>query len=124
MNDFKFTTLKYERPDLEALKNKAQELTARVQAAEEYQQVRACMMEMDGISQELTTSFSTVHIRHTVDTTDEYYEKENAYLNEQYPLVMPYLIALNQAFMDSKFRPDFEAEFGKQLFVQDRKSVV
>ncbi len=118
MNDFKFSTLKYERPDLESLKTKAQELTAKVQSAEDYQQARACMMEMDEISKELTTTFSIVHIRHTVDTTDEYYEKENEYLNETYPTVMPYLIALNQAFMGSKFKADFEAEFGKKIFVQ------
>ena len=118
MNEFTFSTLPYERPDFDALKEKAQELTAKVGEAVDYQQIRACMMELDQLSQELSTNFSIVHIRHTLDTRDEFYEKENEYINQMYPTVMPYLIALNQAFMDSPFRADFEAEFGKQIFVQ------
>lgn len=118
MENFKFSTLEYVRPDMEALKVKIQDLTKRASEAEEYAQIRDCMLEMDSISQELSTQFSIAEIRHTLDTTDEFYEKENEYIQENVPTVMPYMIGLNQVFMNSPFRKEFEAEYGKQIFVQ------
>ena len=118
MNDFKFSALRYERPDLEALGETMRQYTKRVQDAKSYEEARSCMMEMDARQQELSTMMNIVYIRHTVDTRDEFYEKENEYLNEVMPTIMPFAVALNQAYMDSPFRKDFEAEFGKQIFVQ------
>ncbi len=118
MNDFKFSTLEYRRPDLDALKETLRQFTARAKNAKNYAEIRACMMEMDGLQQELATMASVAMIRHTLDTRDEFYEAENAYLEETFPTIMPDIIALNQVFMSSPFRADFEAEFGRQIFVQ------
>lgn len=52
-------------------------------------------------------------------------KKEDEYMNEQYPLIMPKLLAFGEALSTSSFRDDFEKEYGKQLFVSidlDKKS--
>ena len=60
------------------------------------------------------TDCTIASIRHTLDTTDEFYEKEDAYINDMVPTVMPKLLAMNDALMESKFRGDIENEYGKQ----------
>ena len=64
------------------------------------------------------TDCTIASIRHTLDTTDEFYEKEDAYINDMVPTVMPKLLAMNDALMESKFRGDIENEYGKQYFAQ------
>ena len=64
------------------------------------------------------TQFTLVYVRHTLDTTDEFYEKEQEYLDNQLPELSPYQVALSSAIADSPFRPEIEAKYGKQYFTQ------
>lgn len=73
---------------------------------------------MEEMSKNFSTDCTIASIRHTLDTTDEFYEKEDAYINDMVPTVMPKLLAMNDALMESKFRGDIENEYGKQYFAQ------
>ena len=118
MENWKFTELEYIRPDLEAEIKFNEEMTKKIHGASSYKEVRAALMENDERSKSLDSMFSIMHIRHTLDTKDEFYEKENEYLQQNIPLMMPSRLALFEAFASSPFRADIEKEFGKQLFVQ------
>ncbi len=63
------------------------------------------------------TACTIASIRHTLDTTDTYYEKEDEYINNTIPTVMP-KFAFDAAVMNSPFRDDIEKEYGKQYFAQ------
>ncbi len=115
--NFKFSTLRYERPDLKDFGEWMRECAEKAAAASSYGEIRDCMMEVDRKTQEVYDMSTIVYIRHTLDTRDEFYEKENEYWNETMPTIMPSAIALNRAFKDSPFRKDFEEEFGKKIFV-------
>ena len=65
---------------------------------------------------DLQTAASVAHVRNTIDTTDAFYEKEMEYLDGQMPRLLPMEKAWTQALLHSSFRPDFEKEFGHELF--------
>ena len=116
--NWKFTTLKYERPDFDAVEKGLKELTETVKNASNGQQVIDAIYEHDRREAQVYSIITIVMVRHTIDTTDEFYEKENQYLNNVLPTLQPADIAFNDAVEASPFRADVEKAFGKQYFVQ------
>lgn len=76
------------------------------------------MAEMEKVSNDMSTDCVIASVRHTLDTRDEYYEKEDEYINNTIPTIMPKLLAVDEALMNSPFRADIEKEYGKQYFAQ------
>ena len=114
---FTFPGMEYRRPDFEKISGQAEELTDRVKTARSYEAVKACLMEMEEITKHMETAITIVSIRHTIDTRDEFYEKEDAFLRAKMPEVTPGLLALKESFMNSAFRAELEEEYGSQMFV-------
>ena len=117
IDTYKFSTLEYKRPDLEARRAKLAEWKNAAVHAESYAALRALMFEIDRETCELFTQYSIAHIRHTLDTRDEFYETEIAYLQDTLPTLSGAEVELSEAIASSPFRPDIEQEFGKQYFV-------
>ena len=116
MNELKtFQELEYVRPNFEELKAFYDTLCGRIKAAQSYEDVRADMMDEEKISSHFNTMAVIVQIRHTVDTSDEFYEKEDEYINQNYPELMPHVQAFNLALLDSPFKGDIDKEFGEQF---------
>ena len=92
MNDWKFSELEYTRPDFEAAKTQMTAWTEQVKNAASAQEIFSIISELDEEVKHLTTQFTLVYVRHTLDTTDEFYEKEQEYLNEQLPEISPYQV--------------------------------
>ncbi len=118
MKDFKFETLEYVRPDLSAAAERLDGMTERVKAAKNYAELKSILLEADRDSARLSTLFNIAYIRNTLDTTDEFYEKEIEFLNDSLPELTPHSLAFNQAVADSPLRAEVEKEYGKQYFVQ------
>ena len=117
MENYKFSTLEYKRPDLEAHRTQLAQWKAAVGQAESYEALRSLIFEIDRESCELFTQYSIAHIRHTLDTRDEFYEAEINYLQDTLPTLSGDEVALSEAIAASPFRADIEREFGKQYFV-------
>ncbi|MBQ6504164.1 MAG: M3 family oligoendopeptidase [Flexilinea sp.] len=118
MNKWKFSDLTYTRPDFEEAKRQLTVWKGRVESAESADDIFSVISEMDNESKHLKTQFTLVYVRHTLNTTDDYYEKEQEYLDEQLPELAPYQVALSTAIADSPFRPEIEAKYGRQYFTQ------
>ena len=117
MENYKFSALEYKRPDLETRRAKLAQWKAAVGQAESYEALRSLIFEIDHESCELFTQYSIAHIRHTLDTRDEFYEAEINYLQDTLPTLSGDEVALSEAIAASPFRADIEREFGKQYFV-------
>ena len=65
MENYKFSTLEYKRPDLETRRAKLAQWKAAVGQAESYEALRSLIFEIDHESCELFTQYSIAHIRHT-----------------------------------------------------------
>ena len=113
----KFSQMQYTRPDAEAAKAKIAELTEKLTAAKSYEEARAVFMEMDGEKRHFMTACELAGIRHMIDTRDEFYDKENEYLNNIGPEIQAPSQQFSLALLRSPFRAEFEKEFGKLMFV-------
>ena len=118
MDSWTFPGLKYTRPDFEQAKALLITQKKRVEEAASAQDILDVILETDEAGKHLASQYTIVHVRHTIDTTDAYYEKELEYLHEQLPELSMYQVALSSAIADSRFRPEIEERFGKQFFSQ------
>ena len=110
MEQFKFEDLEYVRPDFDRLGQIVDGYTDRLKKAASYEEAKAVFLEQDETSKKLTTVCTIASVRHTLDTTDEFYEKEDEYINEQIPVVMPKLLAFSEALSESTFCKSGSAE--------------
>lgn len=116
--DFKFKDIQYTRPDCEAFQKLAEENAEKIKNAVSYSEAKKIFLEFDKAESEFFDMGNVAYIRHTIDTSDEFYDKENEFLNEKTPELMPSLLAFSNAVYDSRFKPDFVAEFGEQMFAE------
>ncbi|HIU58487.1 MAG TPA: M3 family oligoendopeptidase, partial [Candidatus Scatosoma pullistercoris] len=107
-----FGEIRYERPDFEALKNFYIALNEKVQNANSYEKVKACIQEGEAYSARVSTMTTVASIRHTLDTSDKFYEEEDRYINLRSPEVMPYFQAFSVSLLNSPFRKDIDVEYG------------
>ncbi len=117
MENFTFGNLKYARPDTEELKNKIIGLTDLLKKAETFEEAKNIFLEFQNISDEFRDASTIASIRHTIDTSDKFYDEENEFFSEIYPTLTPFFISFSEALCDGKFKNDFEREYGKTLFV-------
>ena len=113
----KFSQMVYERPDMEQIKAQLTDLVARLEAAESYEAAKTVFLEEDQLERHVETAFSLAHVRHTIDTRDEFYDGEMNFINEAEPVLTEYMQKWTDALLKSPFRADFEAEYGSLLFV-------
>ena len=112
----KFSDMPYTRPDIESMKQAFSAATEKVLNAKSYAEVREAFFEVQEKGAELFTLYSIASVRNTMDTTDEYYDKEVEWLQEETAKLIPLQTEWNKALTGSAYRADFENEFGKQLF--------
>lgn len=113
----KFSQMVYERPDLEAVKQQLTDLTARMKAAESYDEARKLFIEEDNLERHLETAMTLVHVRHSIDTRDTFYDDEMKFVNDAMPVLTEYTQKWTEALLSSPFRAEFEEEFGKLTFI-------
>lgn len=113
----KFSQMKYERPDLDAMKQQMTDLTGRLGRASSYEEAKAVFLEMEELSRHLETDVSLVYIRHSIDTRDKFYDEEQNFWNAALPELQEYDEAWQKTMLESAFRADFEKEYGNLLFL-------
>lgn len=115
---FTFSTLEYKRPDFQEFAAFAEKTKERIESAGSYAEVKEALLSFDGKKKDFSTDVTIASIRHTLDTRDKFYEGENEYIEETFPTIMPCLLAVDEALMNSPFRADFEKEYGRQYLAQ------
>lgn len=113
----KFSEMPYSRPDLQAAMNRAAQLTGKLRNAKTYEEARESFLEMDMEDKKLTTQSVLASIRHSIDTRIDFYDKEVSFWNSALPQLQEEIQRYNKALLESPFRPQFEEEFGKVVFV-------
>ena len=114
----KFSEMPYSRPDLEAMKANLTACTEAFLAAESAQEQIAQYDRVTDLSVEFNTMGSLANARHTIDTRDAFYDAESTFFDESWPQLSVYFQRLNEAMLDSKFRPELEAHYGSLLFLK------
>ena len=113
----KFSEMTYTRPDPEALKKQLTDLIERLKNAKSYEEARAVFLEEEEVSKIAETMGTLASVRHSIDTRDEFYDSENTFWDNFGPEIAEYTHAWVEALLSSPFRKEFEAEYGRLMFV-------
>ena len=119
----KFSEMPYTRPDLEQIRKEAEAVLSRIQNAASAQEQIDAYLEFEEVEKELSTNCSLAYVRYTINTKDEFYSKENDYVDEIGPALSELSQRIDLAMLNSKFRPELEEKLGKLLFTNLEISV-
>ncbi|PLT34397.1 M3 family oligoendopeptidase [Bacillus sp. V5-8f] len=112
----KFGQYEYKRPDINEAKAKFNDALVRFMEADRLEKQIDAMNEINGIRNHLSTMFNICYIRHSIDTHDEFYKAENDYIDEISPEVEDLVSQYYKELVKTRFRPELEEKWGKQLF--------
>ncbi len=119
----KFSEMPYVRPNLEEIKASFGRILERIEAAGSAQEQIDAYMDCERESKAINTACTLAYVRHTIDTKDEFYDKENDYVDEIGPAIQELNQKVNMALLGSKFRGELEEKLGKLLFTNLEISV-
>lgn len=112
----KFSEFKYERPNYEAVENDINKLILRMETEDSLEKVEKTVDDINKIRNTIQSMRVIATIRYTINTADEYYEKENEYWDEYNPLYEKINSQFYKAILNNKFRDELEKKYGKQFF--------
>ncbi len=113
----KFNDYKYVRPDMAEVEKSFETLIESFKSAESFEAQDKVMTEINQLRNNLETMMVLVSIRHSVDTTDAFYEEENNFMDENTPIYQGMVSKYYEALVVSKFRSELENKWGKHIFV-------
>lgn len=123
MDNFTFSTLVYERPDFDKLEAELIKLTGQVKNAKSYGDVQDAIKQMEEQSIPVETMASIAMIRNTLDTRDEFYEKEVEFINNRSAELGTASTAFYKELLASSYSADIAQEYGKEFLVRIQRQV-
>ena len=113
----KFPEMPYSRPNVDEVKAKLGELLEKFNNAKSVDEAVEVYRQFEEAYAKVYTNFSLAFIRNSLDTRDEFYDAEKNYSNEVAPLLQEDVQKFSLALVNSKFRSELEAKWGKLMFV-------
>lgn len=113
-----FQEYAYQHMDALSLQKQLSELAEQIQQAKTIEQVQDCIKKVDTIRRFVATQVSLVEIRHTVDTKDAYYTKEQEYLDTVLPELENDYEKINRALLESSFLEELKHRIPETFFLQ------
>ena len=113
-----FNDYKYERINIDAVKKQFEELIESFSKADSAEKQCKIMDEVINLRNHIDTMITLVSIRHSINTADDFYDKENDYCDEISPLLYGFTTDFYKVLVTSKFRKELEDKYGKFLFDQ------
>ena len=113
-----FNDYKYEKIDIDAVKKQFEELIGSFSKADSAEKQCEIMDKVINLRNHIDTMITLVSIRHSINTADDFYDKENDYCDEISPLLYGFTTDFYEALVTSKFRKELEDKYGKFLFDQ------
>ncbi|WP_308552005.1 M3 family oligoendopeptidase, partial [uncultured Peptoniphilus sp.] len=111
----KFNEMTYTRPDFEKSKKNYEELFKNFKDQTLEEQITT-INEWNKLSDDFATNATLCSVRHSIDTRDEFYEKENEYFDEVGPLFSNLAVEANKTILSSKHLEDLKKHFGPHYF--------
>jgi len=112
----KFNEYEYEHLDLEKIKAEFSRLIESFKKAKNMKGKVAAFDEIIKLRNHIETMQTLVSIRHSVDTNDEFYDKENEYMDEISPILFGFTNDFYKTLVNSKFKDELVEKYGKFLF--------
>lgn len=112
----KFKDMPYERVDFEKVEEEMKQLMAEFDAAKNGEEQFEIHKKYYELNDRVSTMMTIAHIRHDVDTTDEFYDAEQNYYDEKSPLLNNLIVAYQKKMYESPYRAYLEEKIGPVAF--------
>ena len=106
----------YEHLDLEKIKAEFSRLIESFKKAKNMKGQVVAFDEIIKLRNHIETMQTLVSIRHSIDTNDEFYDKENEYMDEISPILFGFTNDFYKVLVNSKFKDELIQKYGKFLF--------
>lgn len=104
----KFNEFKYEHLDEEYLKKNYEEGIKKLKEANSPEEFMKAFNELNEFRGHMSSMNTICSIRHTINTVDEYYDKENEYWDNTMPIMQAYEVEFSKLVLESKFRSELD----------------
>lgn len=112
----KFKDMPYERINMESAEKEFKQIMEEFKAAKSGEEQFAVHQKYYKLRNKLYTSATIAHIRHDIDTMDEFYSKEQDYIDEISPALDNLEIAYTKLVFESPYRTYLEEKIGPVAF--------
>ena len=82
-----FSDMPYVRPDLDLLREKIEEHVEELKAAKNFAEADEAFASLEKVCSGVATAVSLCYVRHSVNTEDEFYAAEKAFMDEAMPQI-------------------------------------
>lgn len=110
-----FDQMEYTRPDLAKTAAEIEGLAGKAAAAQSGNEMLELFRQYRQLSDDAGTAGTIASIRHTVDTRDEYYDKENDYFDQQGPILADKGLAFYRAVLKNPHKAALADSYGQLL---------
>lgn len=112
----KFSEIEYKRPNVSDISEKFEHLVNLFQKAESFDEQDALIRNINDLRMEFQTLGTIASIKYSIDTNDKEFEEEQNFYDANSPVFDGLVHKYYTAIVNSKFRPELEKKWGKQLF--------
>ena len=113
----KFADISYTRADFDAAAKFYASAAERLSAAGSFEEAEAVFLEVEDFSAKFDTALTVANIRHDIDTRDEFYDAEVAYIDEHAPELEEYVQRWQDALLRTPYRAAFEEKYNRVMFL-------
>ncbi len=114
----KFKDYVYERPDVKEVAKAIERFAEEIANAKSFASAKQALEQVLELQDHYGTMAVLCSIRHSINTEDSYYEQEQAYFDENQPVVSNAVNKLDKVLVNSSYRKELEELFTEQLFTQ------
>ena len=100
----KFKDIEYKRPELEQLKKKYEERLVELEKAADKDEYLKAFKKLNELRGHIYTMKTLCYIRHSINTADEFYDRENAYWDQTMPQLQEFEAKMAKILLESPFR--------------------
>jgi M3 family oligoendopeptidase len=111
-----FEEFEYKRPDMESIKQEFDSLLEHFRSAESFEKQNEVIEKLNAIGSNYSTQSNLMYIRSSIDTNDEFYQKEREYFDEIGPEFQELGTAFYKELVKTPYRKELEEKWGTQLF--------
>ncbi|MEN0006542.1 MAG: M3 family oligoendopeptidase, partial [Bacteroidota bacterium] len=112
-----FNDFEYARPDMSSLEKEFEQQLHAFEHAATFEAQDLAFQHINEMRTTFTSMYNICHIRHTIDTRDHFYEKENTFFDQHMPAFEALKNQFYQKLMNARFRKELEAKWGQHLFI-------
>jgi M3 family oligoendopeptidase len=112
----KFSDFSYQRPNMEDLEIQFNYLLQDFSTAQSFEEQDKVMEAINSLRGRYESMCEIASIRHTIDTTNEFYKDEQDFFDEAQPIYQGMVSKYYYTLVNSKFRNELEQKWDRQLF--------